>query len=183
MPRARVRVSVGIEEENDEFLAALREIVRAVGRMHMSRPDAQIARTTKEADIELSIDLDGTGATDIDTMASAFSTTCSPPSGAMDCSTCRCARRAILKSTVITRWKMSASSQARPSHARLVTSAASDASVRSSCPWTEASSWRRSISQAAASSSWKPMSRRSWWAPSTRRSQRSSSSPSPQTPA
>ena len=35
--------------------------------MHMSERTARIARTTKETDIELSIDLDGTGATDIDT--------------------------------------------------------------------------------------------------------------------
>ena len=33
----------------------------------MSERTARIARTTKETDIELSIDLDGTGATDIDT--------------------------------------------------------------------------------------------------------------------
>ena len=33
----------------------------------MSKRTARIARTTKETDIELSIDLDGTGATDIDT--------------------------------------------------------------------------------------------------------------------
>ena len=35
--------------------------------MHMSERTARIARTTKETDIELSIDLDGTGTTDIET--------------------------------------------------------------------------------------------------------------------
>ena len=57
-----LRVTVGTPEENDVFLAALDEIVGvAMNRL------ATRSRATKETSIEVTIDLDGTGVTDVST--------------------------------------------------------------------------------------------------------------------
>ena len=148
----------------------------------MSERTARIARTTKETDIELSVDLDGTGTTDIETGIGFF-----------DHMLTAFGRHGLFDLSVRAKGDLEVDGHHTVEDIGIVAGQAFASALGDkrgirrygsiALPMDEASSWQRSISRAAASSSGKPTSRQSWWAPSTRRSPRSSSSPSPQTRA
>ena len=70
-----LRVTIGTPDENTEFLTALADVLAAASTSPVHRIDrsdvmtrtAQRRRATKETSIEIDLDLDGTGATDIST--------------------------------------------------------------------------------------------------------------------
>ncbi len=110
----------------------------------MSERTARIARTTKETDIELSIDLDGTGATDIDTGIGFF-----------DHMLTAFGRHGLFDLSVRAEGDLEVDGDHTVEDVGIVAGQAFASAlgdkrgirrfVRSPCPWTKRSSWRRSI--------------------------------------
>ena len=148
----------------------------------MSERTARIARTTKETDIELSIDLDGTGATDIDTGIGFF-----------DHMLTAFGRHGLFDLSVRAEGDLEVDGHHTVEDAGIVAGQAFASALGDkrgirrfgsiALPMDEALILAAVDISAAASSSGKPTSQPSWWGPSTRRSPRSSSSPSRRTPA
>ncbi len=107
----------------------------------MNQRTAEIVRTTNETDIRVAVNLDGAGATDIETgvpffdhMLTAF--------GRHSLIDLDVRAKAISRWTRTTPWRTRASCWAKPLRVRSATSAASRGSGRFRFPWTRLSCWR-----------------------------------------